>query len=85
MFLIKEDGRSRMEETRDASFKEPHGIFRINMAINQEIRKLKQDLDLINTFIEKSPNSPVNESRLRLAEDITGDIVKLKNALEVLK
>lgn len=61
------------------------GVEKICLDIQTEVRRLKQDLDLVNTFIEKSPNSPVNESRLQLAEDITDDIVKLKNALEVLK
>lgn len=64
---------------------EVKGVEKICLDIQTEVRRLKQDLDLVNTFIEKSPNSPVNESRLRLAESITGDIVKLKNALEVLK
>lgn len=64
---------------------EVKGVEKICLDIQTEVRRLKQDLDLVNTFIEKSPNSPVNESRLQLAESITGDIVKLKEALEVLK
>jgi len=60
------------------------GIELIKSQIELEVRRLKQDLDMVNTFLEKSPMSSMAETRLKIAEDIELDILKLKRALEVL-
>ena len=60
------------------------GIELIKSQIELEVRRLKQDLDMVNTFLEKGPMSSMTETRLRMAEDIELDIIKLKKALEVL-
>lgn len=63
---------------------EKKGIELIKSTIELEVRRLKQDLDMVNTFIEKSPMS-MYETRVKMAEDIEEDIIKLKKALATLQ
>lgn len=63
---------------------EAKGMEKICLDIQTEVRRLKQDLDMVNTYLEKSPNSSMTETWVKMTDDITDDIVKLKIALEVL-
>lgn len=60
------------------------GVELVSSTIQTQIRVLKQDLDMVNTYLEKSPNSSMTETWIKMTDDITDDIVKLKKALEVL-
>jgi hypothetical protein len=60
------------------------GVAFIADLIIKESQRLKQDLDMVNTFIKKDTLGSMTTIRLKIAEEIQYDLTKLRKALEVL-